>query len=152
MTQPAITSAISPSDDQLDPIIRAALAEDLGDGDVTTLNTIPADARLTGDFLVKAPGVLAGLEVAQRVFVLLDPAVEFRALVADGDRVDRGAIVAVVTGPGRAILSGERVALEPVAAHVGHRHRHAALCGRGGRHPRRDPGHAQDRPRPARAG
>jgi nicotinate-nucleotide pyrophosphorylase (carboxylating) len=101
----------SPSIDQLDVIIHTALAEDLGDGDVTTLNTVPAGARLTGDFLVKAPGVLAGLQVAQRVFVLLDPAVEFRALAADGDRVDRGAIVAVVTGPGRAILSGERVAL-----------------------------------------
>jgi len=111
MTQAAITSAVSPSDDQLDPIIRAALAEDLGDGDVTTLNTIPAGARLTGDFLVKAPGVLAGLQVVQRVFVLLDPAVEFRALAADEDRVDRGDIVGVVTGPGRAILSGERVAL-----------------------------------------
>jgi nicotinate-nucleotide pyrophosphorylase (carboxylating) len=111
MTQAAITPAVSPSDDQLDAIIRAALAEDLGDGDVTTLNTIPAGARLTGDFLVKAPGVLAGLQVAQRVFVLLDPAVEFRALVGDGSRIDRGAIIAVVTGPGRAILSGERVAL-----------------------------------------
>jgi nicotinate-nucleotide pyrophosphorylase (carboxylating) len=111
MTQVAITPAVSPSDDQLDAIIRAALAEDLGDGDVTTLNTIPAGARLTGDFLVKAPGVLAGLQVAQRVFVLLDPAVEFRARVGDGSRIDRGAIAAVVTGPGRAILSGERVAL-----------------------------------------
>ncbi len=111
MTQAAITPTVSPSDDQLDPIIRAALAEDLGDGDVTTLNTIPADARLSGDFLVKAQGVIAGLQVAQRVLAQLDPTVEFRAFSADGDRVDRGNIVAVVTGPGRAILSGERVAL-----------------------------------------
>jgi nicotinate-nucleotide pyrophosphorylase (carboxylating) len=111
MKHATMTPVISPSADQINAIIRAALAEDLGDGDVTTLNTIPADARLTGDFLVKAPGVLAGIQVAQRVFELLDPAVEFRVLAADGDRVDRGAIVATVTGPGRAILSGERVAL-----------------------------------------
>ena len=57
----------SPAVDQIDPIILAALAEDLGDGDVTTLNTIPPDAAYTGDFLVKAPGVIAGLQVAQRV-------------------------------------------------------------------------------------
>ena len=101
----------SPSVDQVDPIILAALAEDLGDGDVTTLNTIPPDETYTGDFLVKAPGVIAGLQVAARVFAALDPAVQFRALVPDGDRVDRGDIVAIVTGPGRAILSGERVAL-----------------------------------------
>jgi nicotinate-nucleotide pyrophosphorylase (carboxylating) len=101
----------SPSVDQIDPIILAALAEDLGDGDVTTLNTIPPDAAYAGDFLVKAPGVIAGLQVAQRVFVLLDPSVELHILAGDGDRVDRGDIVGVVTGPGRAILSGERVAL-----------------------------------------
>jgi len=102
---------IVPSIAQLEAIIRAALAEDLGDGDVTTLNTIPDGARYTGDFLVKAPGVLAGIAVAQRVFALLDPDVAFRALATDGDRADRGAIVAAVTGSGRAILSGERVAL-----------------------------------------
>jgi len=101
----------SPAVDQIDPIILAALAEDLGDGDVTTLNTIPPDAAYAGDFLVKAPGVIAGLQVAQRVFVLLDPSVELHILTGDGDRVDRGDIVGVVTGPGRAILSGERVAL-----------------------------------------
>ena len=101
----------SPAVDQIDPIILAALAEDLGDGDVTTLNTIPPDAAYAGDFLVKAPGVIAGLQVAQRVFVLLDPSVELHILAGDGDRVDRGDIVGVVTGPGRAILSGERVAL-----------------------------------------
>ena len=55
--------------------------------------------------------MIAGLQVAQRVFARLDPAVEFRALAADGDRAGPGDIIAVVTGPGRAILSGERVAL-----------------------------------------
>ncbi len=95
----------------LDELLDRALAEDLGDGDITTLSTIPAEAVFTGDFLVKAPGVIAGLAVAQRVFALLDPTVAFRALAADGDRVAPGDVVAVVTGPGRALLSGERVAL-----------------------------------------
>ena len=111
MTQLRSNLTPEPTGEALDAIIGRALVEDLGDGDVTTVNTIPAEARLVGDFLVKAPGVIAGLQVAQRVFALLDPAIEFRTLAADGDRVDRGAIVAVVTGPGRAILSGERVAL-----------------------------------------
>ena len=110
MTQNFQAPFVPPSDDTLDAIVRLALAEDLGDGDVTTLNTIPPDAAYAGDFLVKAPGVIAGLQVAARVFVLLDPGVEF-TFAADGDRVDQGDIVGVVTGPGRAILSGERVAL-----------------------------------------
>jgi len=111
MTRTFHTPSIPPSDDAIDAIIRLALTEDLGDGDVTTLNTIPADAAYTGDFLVKAAGVIAGLQVAARVFATLDPTVQFQALVADGDRVSHGDIVAAVTGPGRAILSGERVAL-----------------------------------------
>ena len=111
MTRTFHAPSIPPSDDVIDAIIRLALAEDLGDGDVTTLNTISPDAAYTGDFLVKAPGVIAGLQVAARVFGALNPAVQFRSFVPDGDRVDRGDIVATVTGPGRAILSGERVAL-----------------------------------------
>ena len=95
----------------LDESIRRALAEDLGDGDVTALSTIPADAMYNGDFLVKEAGSIAGRAVAQRVFAALDAAVTFRAFVADGDRVARGDVVALVTGPGRALLSGERVAL-----------------------------------------
>ena len=96
---------------EIGAVIRRALAEDLGDGDVTTENTIPADARYDGDFLVKASGVIAGLAVAQRVFAQLDPALEVRLLAADGDAVSHGDIVAEVYGSGRAILSGERVAL-----------------------------------------
>ena len=91
-----------PADAELDKLIQSALAEDLGDGDVTTLYTIPAEARYTGDFLMKATGVVAGLRVAARVFVALDPAVQFSALAADGARVKRGDIVATVIGPGRA--------------------------------------------------
>ena len=147
MEQPTIP----PTNEQLDAIIRAALAEDIGDGDVTTLNTIPADPRLAGDFLVKEAGVIAGLRVAQRVFEALDPSVEFRALAHDGDRVEPASVVAVVSGPGSGNPVGRARRAELLAAHVGHRDGHAALCGCRRWHARGHPGHAQDRPWPAPA-
>ena len=104
--------SLSPSQrSEIDAIIRRALAEDIGDGDVTTLCTIPADAMLAGRFLAKGTGVVAGLAVTERVFRQLDPEVEFRYEVGDGVMVEPGMILAGVRGRGRAILSGERVAL-----------------------------------------
>ena len=99
---------------QIDEIIARALAEDIGDGDVTSLNTIPADAEHRGRFLAKATGVVAGLAVAERVFQRLDPDIVFTYLVADGDRVEPGQWLAEVQGRGQAILSAERVALNLV--------------------------------------
>ncbi|MCS6844596.1 MAG: carboxylating nicotinate-nucleotide diphosphorylase [Caldilineales bacterium] len=96
---------------QVDRIVRTALAEDIGDGDVTTLHTIPEDYTLRGQFLAKADGVVAGLAVARRVFELLDPRVRITELARDGERVRAGQVIAVIEGPGRAILTGERVAL-----------------------------------------
>jgi len=96
---------------QIDRIIANALAEDIGDGDVTTLNTVPADTILHGVFLAKEAGIVAGLEVVRRVFQQLDPAVEVAFDVADGDRVEARQVFGVVRGPGRALLTGERVAL-----------------------------------------
>lgn len=95
----------------LDRIIAAALAEDVGDGDLTTLATIPPDARLHGVFLAKADGSVAGLAVAERVFCQLDRVVTFTAHVHDGDLIRRGQRFAEVQGPGRALLTGERTAL-----------------------------------------
>jgi nicotinate-nucleotide pyrophosphorylase (carboxylating) len=100
-----------PSQADIDRIVLAALAEDIGDGDVTTENTIPEDARLTGRFVAKETGVVAGIHVAWRTFNLLDPRVELLVLIGDGLCVERGQVIAQVSGPGRAILSGERVAL-----------------------------------------
>ncbi len=97
--------------EELERVIRNALAEDIGDGDVTTLNTIPDGAVLTGDFLVKEEGVVAGLDVARLVFAQLDAGVRFTAHVFDGDRVHVRQVAATVEGPGRSILTGERVAL-----------------------------------------
>ncbi len=96
---------------ELERVLRNALAEDIGDGDVTTLNTIPAGAVLTGDFLVKEEGVVAGLDVARLVFAQLDESVQFMAHAGDGDRVQARQVVATVEGSGRSILTGERVAL-----------------------------------------
>lgn len=100
-----------PNQAEIDRIIRAALAEDIGVGDVTTENTIPEDSRLTGRFLAKEGGVVAGMEVARRTFELLDGRTSFDVLIGDGRRVKRRQVLATVTGPGRAILSGERVSL-----------------------------------------
>lgn len=95
----------------LERIIAGALAEDIGDGDLTTLSTIPADAQLHGVFLAKAGGIVAGLAVAREVFRQLDPAVVFTTHVADGNRVRPGQRFAEVAGSGRALLTGERTAL-----------------------------------------
>jgi nicotinate-nucleotide pyrophosphorylase (carboxylating) len=91
--------------------ILRALQEDIGDGDVTTLCTIPPDASLEGTFLAKEDGVVAGLAVVKLTFALLDERVRLVLAVADGDWVTKGTEIASVSGPVRAILSGERVAL-----------------------------------------
>ncbi len=93
------------------PTIQRALDEDIGDGDVTTLCTVPPEAMLDGQFIAKEAGIIAGLEVAKLTFSLMDDRVRFISLVADGDQVEAGKVIAEVSGPGRALLSGERVAL-----------------------------------------
>lgn len=93
------------------PIIHQALEEDLGDGDVTTLCTVPPDARLKGSFIAKQDGVVAGLEVVRLTFALIDTKVELTTHVHDGEWIEKGTVIANISGPGRAILSGERVAL-----------------------------------------
>jgi nicotinate-nucleotide pyrophosphorylase (carboxylating) len=95
-------------------IVKTALTEDLGDPprDVTSLATIPADQHRTGDLVARADGVVAGLAVAQTVFdVTSTGTAQFTAVVADGDRVARGDVLATVTGPTRALLAAERTAL-----------------------------------------
>ena len=91
--------------------IRAALNEDIGDGDVTTLSIVPADARGEGRLIAKASGVVAGLTVAQAAFQLVDENVHFEPLVAEGAQVKPGDLLARVSGPTRALLTGERTAL-----------------------------------------
>jgi nicotinate-nucleotide pyrophosphorylase (carboxylating) len=99
------------ADTQIETIVRCALDEDIGDGDVTTFWTVPAEANLNGRFVAKAAGIVAGLEVAKLTFALLDERVEFTPRVTAGDPVEIGQVIATLSGSGRAVLSGERVAL-----------------------------------------
>ena len=97
--------------DTVERIVLAALAEDIGAGDVTTDATIPADAVGVADLLVKEAGVVCGVRVAETTFRALDADIHFEALASDGDVVEPPAIVARISGSERAILTGERVAL-----------------------------------------
>jgi len=108
-----MTAAPSPLPEILiEPVVRAALAEDLGRaGDVTSLACIEAGAIMTVQFVTRQAGVVAGLDCARIAVALMDPAATFEALVADGDAVGAGAVLARVSGNARAILSAERVAL-----------------------------------------
>lgn len=92
-------------------IVAAALAEDRASEDATTLATVPADLRGRAVFLAKEAGVLAGLAIAAETFRQLEPSVRIATTAADGERFDRGAQFASVEGPVRALLQGERVAL-----------------------------------------
>ena len=97
--------------DTVERVVYAALAEDVGAGDVTTEATIEADAVGTAELILKEGGIVCGLAAAEAVFRALDPDLRFEALVEDGTPVERLTVVAVVSGPLRAILTGERVAL-----------------------------------------
>jgi nicotinate-nucleotide pyrophosphorylase (carboxylating) len=91
-------------------VVRLALEEDLGSGDLTTDRIVPEDATCEGALLLKEPGVVCGLSFAESVFTTLDPEVRFEPLAADGNRSSPGRI-AELSGTTRAILSGERTAL-----------------------------------------
>jgi nicotinate-nucleotide pyrophosphorylase (carboxylating) len=91
-------------------IVKAALAEDIGRGDVTTEAAIPASTRAVGRLVARENAVVAGLDVAREVFRQMG-GTTWRARAKDGDRVQRGQVVAEVRGRARSILTGERVAL-----------------------------------------
>ncbi|HJU91948.1 MAG TPA: carboxylating nicotinate-nucleotide diphosphorylase [Pyrinomonadaceae bacterium] len=91
--------------------IKRALAEDIGTGDVTTDTIVPVGASLRGRVVAKQDGVVAGLDVAKQVMLALDETVKFHANVKDGTRVTRSTVLAEVEGPARALLTGERTAL-----------------------------------------
>ena len=95
-----------------EPIVRAALAEDIGAGDITTTVCIPAGTKASATLLAKSPGVVAGMAVGALAFRLLDPNARWEALVEDGARVGQGRLpIARVSGDARALLTAERVAL-----------------------------------------
>ncbi|CAN5724344.1 carboxylating nicotinate-nucleotide diphosphorylase [soil metagenome] len=92
-------------------LVRRALAEDLGWGDVTTEATVDAGLRARGEIVVKCDCVIAGLDVAAEAFRQLDPAVGFTVLTGDGSRCAHGDVVAEVRGAAGAMLTAERTAL-----------------------------------------
>ena len=97
--------------DTVERVVLAALAEDIGAGDVTTEATVAPDSVGTAELLVKEAGVVCGLRAAETAFRALDPEIRFEALASDGDHVEPPAVVARLTGSERAILTAERVAL-----------------------------------------
>lgn len=94
-----------------DDIIRFALREDMNAGDLSTESVCPGPRKAEVQLIAKASGVIAGLDVFERTFALLDPATSFEALVVDGDEVTAGQLLGTVRGDARVLLSGERVAL-----------------------------------------
>ncbi|MGH7504333.1 MAG: carboxylating nicotinate-nucleotide diphosphorylase [Longimicrobiales bacterium] len=98
-------------DDETLHLIDLALEEDRGPGDWTSRWTIPARTRVHADIVVKAAGIVAGVAAAAAVFLRLDPRVEYGTRIDDGGTVRPGDIICALEGPGRAVLTGERVAL-----------------------------------------
>ena len=92
-------------------LIRAAILEDLGDGDVTSEFFIPADAKSKANLVAREPGVMSGTEVALAVFREIDPSMQVAALIADGTAFERGTVLMEISGPTRSVLSAERTAL-----------------------------------------
>lgn len=98
-------------DKYIDALIELAVAEDIGDGDHTSLASIPASSRGRMQLLVKQEGVIAGVQIAERVFRRLDNSVVFEGLIEDGTRVKVGDIAFYVSGSTRTLLQSERIVL-----------------------------------------
>ena len=99
---------------QTDDIIKTALNEDINYIDVTTDLLVDENAVSTAKYVSKDEGVLCGIDIAMRVFTLIDPETKFEILIHDGERVKKGDIIARITGKTRVLLKGERTALNLV--------------------------------------
>ena len=95
----------------IEEIIRRAIQEDVDGGDVTTQSIVPAELRLSGQFIAKTEGVIAGWDIVRRTFKILDSRVHLQPITGDGESVAPGQTIADVNGPAQAILTGERTAL-----------------------------------------
>jgi len=96
---------------ELDTLLKRALTEDIGMGDLTTESCVPEDAQSHGKFVAKEAGIICGLEVLTHTFALLDSDVRVTPCVTDGAKVEVGDVIAEIEGKSRSVLSGERVAL-----------------------------------------
>jgi nicotinate-nucleotide pyrophosphorylase (carboxylating) len=96
----------------IEPLVRAALLEDLGRaGDITTAAIVPSEARAETELVARAPGLVAGFDLALLTFKLVDPTIVAVVQRPDGTRLSPGDVIATVSGPARGILTAERVAL-----------------------------------------
>lgn len=95
----------------VDRLIDLSFAEDIGDGDHTTLCCIPADAMGRSQLLIKEDGILAGVDVAKEVFHRFDPDMKVEVLMGDGSRVKKGDVAMIVSGRVRSLLQTERLML-----------------------------------------
>ncbi|GJM59583.1 carboxylating nicotinate-nucleotide diphosphorylase [Persicobacter diffluens] len=99
------------TEETLEQCIRTAIKEDIGDGDHSTLAAIPEDAQSRAQMIIKDDGIIAGLEVAKRVFNIVEPRLKVSLKKHDGDHVKFGDIALIVEGPVRGILTAERIVL-----------------------------------------
>lgn len=97
--------------EKIDTLIQLAIQEDIGTGDITTENLVPENLVIEGSFVAKDDGIVAGLPVVEYFFSKLDKKAIVKRMVEDGAQVNKGNIIAVVKGSARALLSGERIAL-----------------------------------------
>jgi nicotinate-nucleotide pyrophosphorylase (carboxylating) len=111
LTAPSVAAPVFPASADVDAIIRLALAEDVGRGDLTTEATVAPGAMATAELLQKAPGVVCGLPVVAAVFARLNPHVHVTHQAEEGSFDARRRVVARIAGPAAAILTGERTAL-----------------------------------------
>ncbi len=95
----------------VDTLLRTALTEDAGNGDITTESTVPATATAYGRYIAKEDGVICGWDIVRAVFDLLDPAIELKINIPEGEHFRKGDILAEVTGNAHCVLTGERVGL-----------------------------------------
>lgn len=98
-------------DELIDDLLTLSFAEDVGDGDHTTLSTIPADAMGRSRLIIKEDGVLSGVEVAEKVLHRVDPSIRMNVMIKDGENVKKGDIAFTAEGPVRSLLIAERTML-----------------------------------------
>ena len=98
-------------DKSIQKLINNALREDVKNGDITTKATISKSKKAVGKFLVKADGIIAGLEIAKAVFKTVDSKIKFEIKIKDGSKVKYGDVAAIVTGKAQSLLTAERTAL-----------------------------------------
>ena len=106
-----VNSFMKTKDELIDALLELSFLEDIGDGDHTTLSTIPADAMGASQLIVKEEGILAGVDIAVKVLHKVDPSITVETFINDGTHVNPGDVAFIARGPVRALLIAERTML-----------------------------------------